>query len=73
MKEALSKLGNEWIAIHYQLKHLPHLKMLGLGEAVYLDKSFLKLINRVHTVSLPLKLVHVSDINHPKHKVALIS
>ena len=42
MKEPLTKLDKEWMAIHYQLKHLPRSKMLKLVEAGHLDKKFLK-------------------------------
>ena len=43
MKEPATKLEKEWKSLHYQLKHLPHSKMMRLAEAGNIDKKFLKI------------------------------
>ena len=81
MKEPLSKLEKEWMAIHYQLKHMPHSKMLKLMEAGHLDKKFSK-INRLrcpHCIIAtqtrsrsrykPSKSQGISHIRKPSHNL----
>ena len=43
MKDPLTKLDKKWIAMHYQLKNLPHFKTMKLVEAGYINNNFLNI------------------------------
>ena len=81
IKDPLSKLEKEWMAVHYQLKHLPHSKMMRLVKAGHLDPKFSKvpklrcphciIATQGHKPSRykPSKAQGLSHIRKPNHDV----